>query len=90
MEQILAGLGNRIFLMNNVHEDHPEIFESRWTLSYLRGPLTRDQIKILMQSRKSQAAATAAPESGNKDIAASTPVVAARPEDKKPTLKKTA
>jgi len=48
MEQILAGLGNRVFLMNNVHDDAPEIFETRWTLSYLRGPLTRQQIKTLM------------------------------------------
>ena len=31
--------------MNNVHEDAPEVFETRWTLSYLRGPLTRTQIK---------------------------------------------
>ncbi|MEW6245573.1 MAG: ATP-binding protein [Nitrospirota bacterium] len=48
MEQLLAGLGSRIFLMNNVHEDAPVVFETRWTLSYLRGPLTRDQIKKLM------------------------------------------
>ena len=48
MEQTLAGLGNRIFLMNNVHEDEPLVFESRWCLSYLRGPLTRTQIKTLM------------------------------------------
>jgi hypothetical protein len=48
MEQILAGLGNRVFLMNNVHDDAPETFETRWTLSYLRGPLTRTQIKTLM------------------------------------------
>ena len=53
MEQILAGLGNRIFLMNNVHEDGPEVFETRWTLSYLRGPLTRNQVKVLMEARKS-------------------------------------
>ena len=52
MEQLLAGLGSRIFLLNNVHEDAPEVFESRWTLSYLRGPLTRSQIKTLMESRK--------------------------------------
>ena len=45
MEQTLAGLGNRVFLMNNVHEDEPVVFESRWALSYLRGPLTRSQIK---------------------------------------------
>ncbi|MFO0770544.1 MAG: ATP-binding protein [Nitrospiraceae bacterium] len=49
MEQILAGLGNRIFLMNNVHEDEPVVFETRWCLSYLRGPLTRTQIKTLME-----------------------------------------
>jgi hypothetical protein len=48
MEQILAGLGNRIFLMNNVHEDEPVLFETRWCLSYLHGPLTRTQIKVLM------------------------------------------
>jgi hypothetical protein len=47
--QILAGLGNRVFLMNNVHEDQPVLFETRWAMSYLRGPLTRDQIKLLME-----------------------------------------
>ena len=52
MEQLLAGLGNRVFLMNNVHEDAPEIFQTRWTLSYLRGPLTRTQIKSSMEPVK--------------------------------------
>ena len=52
MEQMLAGLGSRVFLMNNVHEDVPEIFQTRWTLSYLRGPLTRTQIKTLMEPVK--------------------------------------
>src|SRR5690349_13340745 len=54
MEQTLAGLGNRIFLMNNVHEDEPVVFETRWCLSYLRGPLTRTQIKALMDPVKRQ------------------------------------
>lgn len=52
MEQILSGLGKRVFLMNNVHEDHPTVFQSRWALSYLRGPLTREQISALMKERK--------------------------------------
>jgi hypothetical protein len=52
MEEILGGLGNRVFLLNNVHEDAPEVFESRWAMSYLRGPLTRSQIKQLMAVRK--------------------------------------
>ena len=47
MEQILAGLGSRVFLMRNVHEDQPVVFQSRWALSYLRGPLTLPQIKRL-------------------------------------------
>ncbi|MGH7381545.1 MAG: ATP-binding protein [Candidatus Methylomirabilales bacterium] len=57
MEQVLAGLGSRIFLLNNVHEDAPEIFETRWAMSYLRGPLTRSQIKVLMDPRKASAPA---------------------------------
>jgi hypothetical protein len=52
MEQLLASLGNRVFLMNNVHDDAPEVFQTRWTLSYLRGPLTRTQIKTLMEPVK--------------------------------------
>jgi hypothetical protein len=52
MEQLLAGLGSRVFLLNNVHEDTPEVFQTRWTLSYLRGPLTRTQIKTLMDPVK--------------------------------------
>ena len=56
MEQLLAGLGNRVFLLNNVHEDAPEVFETRWALSYLRGPLTRAQIKTLMDPLKTATA----------------------------------
>lgn len=57
MEQTLAGLESRIFVLNNVHEDAPEVFESRWAMSYLRGPLTRKQIKMLMDPIKAQTAA---------------------------------
>jgi hypothetical protein len=48
MEQTLAGLGSRVFVLQNVHEDAPVVFETRWAMSYLRGPLTRPQIKTLM------------------------------------------
>jgi hypothetical protein len=47
MDALLSGLGKRVFLMNNVHEKHPVLFETRWTLSYLRGPLGRAEIKRL-------------------------------------------
>jgi Helicase HerA, central domain len=52
MEVLLSGLGNRIFLMNNVHEDGPVLFHVRWVMSYLTGPLTRGQIKGLMDPKR--------------------------------------
>jgi hypothetical protein len=61
MEQTLSGLASRMFVMNNVHEDAPVVFESRWALSYLRGPLGRHEIKSLMANR--QAGVTAPAES---------------------------
>lgn len=51
-EQILAGLGQRIFYLHSVHEDEPLIFNTRWTMSYLAGPLTRDQIAALPSSQE--------------------------------------
>lgn len=48
LEVSISGLGNRVFLMNNVHEDGPAIFHVRWIMSYLSGPLAREQVKRLM------------------------------------------
>ena len=55
MEQTLAGLGKRRFLLHNVHEDKPVVFNTRWVMSYLAGPLTRDQIRTLTESHKAGA-----------------------------------
>ncbi|MBT8484534.1 MAG: DUF87 domain-containing protein, partial [Phycisphaerae bacterium] len=71
IEAILAGLGSRVFMMNNVHDDEPVLFHTRWALSYLRGPLTRDQIKTLMEPRKS--ASGLAPAAGTTTAAMSNP-----------------
>lgn len=60
MEQLLAGLGARVFLMNNVHEDAPVVFHVRWVMSYLRGPLARAQIKELMDPRRAEVEKAAA------------------------------
>src|SRR5882672_7076884 len=69
MGELLAGLTNRVFLMNNVHEDAPVVLESRWAMSYLRGPLTRDQIKVLMKDRRPEAAAAPAAEAARTERA---------------------
>ena len=47
LDQRIAGLKQRVFLMRNVHETEPVLFEARWALSYLRGPLTRREIEAL-------------------------------------------
>ena len=58
MEETLAALGKRVFLLHNVHENQPVVFQTRWVLSYLRGPLTRDQIKKLMANKIASAQKT--------------------------------
>ncbi|MCA9269743.1 MAG: ATP-binding protein, partial [Planctomycetales bacterium] len=75
-EAILSGLGQRVFLLNNVHDDEPVLFQTRWALSYLRGPLTRSQIQTLMAPRKEAAAGEAAPAA---TPAAPSPLAAAPP-----------
>jgi hypothetical protein len=78
----ISSLRKRVFLMHNVHEDSPVLMNTRWTLSYLRGPLTRQQIKQLMVGKKAQVeppagpAARVSPPAGAASAAVST---AARP-----------
>ncbi len=78
-DRALSGLGTRVFLMNNVHEDAPAAMESRWAMSYLRGPLTRDQIKAIMAPRKAAARPAAAPAAQPAAMPAPVPVRAAPP-----------
>jgi hypothetical protein len=56
MEEILAGLSKRTFLLHNVHETAPTIFQTRWAMSYLCGPMTREQIKRLTEQTPTQEA----------------------------------
>jgi hypothetical protein len=60
-DRLLSALGKRVFMLHNVHEQAPRIFQTRWTMSYLRGPLSRDQIRILMADRRPQASPSPSP-----------------------------
>lgn len=64
LSPLISDLGKRIFLMHNVHDDQPTIFQTRWAMSYLRGPLTRPQIKELMKETAAASAAERGPKSG--------------------------
>jgi hypothetical protein len=57
IDRLLSNLTSRVFLMRNVHDDRPVLFQSRWALSYLRGPLTLTEIRTLMSERRKGVAA---------------------------------
>jgi hypothetical protein len=59
VKKLLAATRKRVFLLHDVHRKAPCLLESRWAMSYLRGPLTREEISRLMKA-KPQAAAPAA------------------------------
>jgi len=72
-ERTLAGLGKRRFLLHNVHEDEDVVFSTRWVMSYLAGPMTRDQIARLAKDQQPYQAkddASAAQKSVDADAAA--------------------
>jgi hypothetical protein len=55
VEQLISDIQPRVFLMRNVHNTGgPILMHTRWAMSYLAGPLTRQQISWLMQGQKQQ------------------------------------
>ena len=65
LAEVLGSLGKRQFLLQNAHEPAPVLFNTRWALSYLAGPMTRTDISRLMDgvraSDRQAAPAAAAP-----------------------------
>jgi hypothetical protein len=55
LDDRISSLEKRMFLLHNVHEEQPAIFHTRWVMSYLRGPMTREEIKRLTRDRKTTA-----------------------------------
>ncbi len=51
LDKLLSGLEKRMFLLHSVHDDEETVFQTRWTLAYLRGPLLREEIKRLTAER---------------------------------------
>jgi hypothetical protein len=75
-DRTLSALGKRVFLLHDVHAGAPLTFQSRWAMSYLRGPLSRDQIRALTAADRS----TPPPEAPR----AAPPVAAGRPAPSAP------
>ncbi len=56
LENVISALKNRVFLLHDVHQPKPVVFQSRWALSFLRGPMNREQIASLMKPLKEKLA----------------------------------
>ena len=61
IDRLLDATRKRVFLMHDVHRTKPVLVHSRWAMSYLRGPLTRDEIAGLTPDRGAAAPSGAAP-----------------------------
>lgn len=60
VDDTISGLGKREFVLRVPGKDATSVFTTRWAMSYLRGPMTRDQISSLMADARAEAAATTA------------------------------
>ena len=52
LENLISNLAKRNFLLKNINEDGLNVISTRWALSYLKGPLSREQISNLMKDKK--------------------------------------
>ena len=56
LDRAIGGLGKRQFLLVSAKASEPRLFATRWAMSYLRGPLTKEQVATLTEHRSETAA----------------------------------
>ncbi len=52
VRSLLSDMKGRQFLLNSAHLEEPLLFETRWVMSYLKGPISKSDIKKLMEKKK--------------------------------------
>ena len=68
----ISALDKRQFVLHSTRSNKPRVFGTRWAMSYLPGPLTRDQISQLTSDEQRQTAANSVSSGSKTDRAAST------------------
>jgi hypothetical protein len=56
VDKLISALGKRVFMLHNVHEKEPQVFQTRWAMAYLRGPITRARLGELNELVGAEAA----------------------------------
>ncbi len=52
IRSLLSNLPKRTFFYKSIYNDDLSLFSTRWVLSYLKGPLNRDDIKEIMKDKR--------------------------------------
>jgi hypothetical protein len=60
LDAAIGGLQKRQFMLVSAKDSTPRVFGTRWAMSYLRGPLTKEEVRALMAGRAAEAATAAA------------------------------
>ena len=80
-DKLISGLQKRVFLWHSVYRSQPTLFNTRWTLNYLAGPLTRTQLpdlnKLTGAKLNSQSASSTKPSPAAPGPKAASPAAAA-------------
>ena len=82
--ETISGLGKRQFMLRTTKSSNMPLFTTRWAMSYLAGPLTREQIGGLMESKREALVSSAAPAGAGTGAGGSAP--AAAPAEAEPAL----
>jgi chaperonin cofactor prefoldin len=74
LDKTISGLAKRQFVLHSTRHAEPTIFTTRWAMSYLRGPLTKDQVEALSEESPVRAEATAQAEAADSETATATEI----------------
>ncbi|MCL1599387.1 MAG: DUF87 domain-containing protein, partial [Actinomycetia bacterium] len=58
LDATISNLSKRVFLLHSTKRSAPTVFTTRWAMSYLRGPMTREEIARITQRRPSEPTTT--------------------------------
>ncbi len=97
-DKLISSLGKRVFVLHNVHAKQPALFQSRWAMNYLAGPMTRTQIPalnklvnadltLLTQTKSAPVSQTvSSPEAAVPSFIASTPIRQSPPASRQSSI----
>jgi hypothetical protein len=71
LDKLISGLGKRVFVLHNVHQKAPVVFQTRFAMNYLAGPMTRTQIPRLNELVGASLTVESRPKTGSSSAASS-------------------